>query len=71
MQVGAGETSSSTVVKQDASWQREIHQEVRHCQVDGVDHRGGLLLGAETENIKRHNVEHHANLEEIEFCQLC
>ncbi len=28
MQVGAGETSSSAVVEQDASRQREIHQEV-------------------------------------------
>lgn len=38
VQVGAGEASSCTVVQKDASRQREIDQEVRHCQVDGVDH---------------------------------
>lgn len=62
VQVGAGETSSATVVEQDTSRQREIHQEVCHRQVDSVDDRGGLLLGAETENIKRNYVEHHAYL---------
>ena len=62
MHVGAGETGASTVVEQDAGRQREIHQEVRHRQVDGVDDRGGLLFGAETENIKCDYVEHHAHL---------
>lgn len=62
VQVGAGETSSSTVVEQDASRQREIHQEVGHRQVDGVNDWGGLLLGADTENIKCDCVEHHAHL---------
>lgn len=62
VQIGTGDTSSTTVVEQYASWQREIHQEVRHCQIDGVDDGGGLLLGAETENIKCDNVEHHAHL---------
>lgn len=60
--VGAGETRSSTVIEQDTSWQREVHQEVRHRQVDGVDHWRGLLLGAETENIKCDYVKHHAHL---------
>ena len=63
VQVGAGETGPPAVVEQDASGQGEIHQEVGHRQVDGVDHGAGPLLGAETEHVQGHHVEHHAYLE--------
>lgn len=62
VQVGAGETRPSAVIEQDTSRQGEVHQEVGHCQVDGVDDGGGLLLGAEAENIKCNCVEDHAHL---------
>lgn len=62
VQVGAGEAGSAAVVEQDTGRQREVHQQVGHSQVDGVDDGGGLLLGAETENIECHYIEHHAHL---------
>lgn len=62
VQVGAGETRSAAVVEQDASGQRQVDQQVRHRQVDGVDDGGALWLGAEAEHVKRHRVEHRAHL---------
>lgn len=62
VQVGAGETRSAAVVQQDASGQRQVDQQVRHRQVDGVDDGGALWLGAEAEHVKRHRVEHRAHL---------
>lgn len=62
MQVGAGETRPPAVVEQDASGQRQVDQQVRHRQVDGVDDGGGLWLGAEAKHVKCHRVEHRAHL---------
>lgn len=62
VQVGAGETRSAAVVEQDAGGQRQVDQQVRHRQVDGVDDGGALRLGAEAEHVQRHHVEHRAHL---------
>ena len=62
VQVGAEEAGPPAVVQQDAGGQGEVHQQVRDRQVDGVDHRGGLGLCAQTKDVERHCVEHHAHL---------
>lgn len=63
MHVGACETRSSAAVKQDTGGQRQVHQQVRHGQVNGIDYRRALLFGAEAKNIKCNCVEKHAHLE--------
>lgn len=62
VQVGAGETRPAAVVEQDASGQRQVDQQVRHRQVDGVDDGGGLRLGAEAKHVKGHRVQDGARL---------
>lgn len=62
VQVRAGETRPAAVVEQDAGGQRQVDQQVRHRQVDGVDDGGGLGLGAEAKHVERHRVEHRAHL---------
>lgn len=62
MQIGAGETRPAAVVEQDASRQRQVDQQVRHRQVDGVDDGGGLRLGAEAKHVKGHRVQDRARL---------
>lgn len=59
--VGARLAPPTTMVQSDASWQRQRHQQVGHCKVDGVDHGGRGRRGGTAEDVESQAVEEHAD----------
>lgn len=59
--VGARHATPAAMVQSNASWQRQRHQEVGYCKVDGVDHGGRRRCGGSTEDVESQTVEDHTD----------